>query len=146
MRLAVRQLAPVRRDAHSVHIRQLRQRQRDAVVSERQVDARQARILCAQVDLRAAARHLERLERRSLRDGRREQRLVGPCEQRLQQRADTVFGLHRAVERQTLFLRADGVAAARGVGIAEKIELVAVFVHFLRVLGRAGAEKRKQED
>ena len=60
--------------------------------------------------------------------------------------ASSVFGLHRAVERQTLFLRADGVAAARGVGIAEKIELVAVFVHFLRVLGRAGAEKRKQED
>ena len=84
LRLAVRQFAPVRRDAHSVHIRQLRQRQRDAVVSERQVDARQARILCAQVDLRAAARHLERLERRFLRDGRRERRLVGPCEQRLQ--------------------------------------------------------------
>ena len=39
-----------------------------------------------------------------------------------------------------------GVAAARGVGIAEKIELVAVLVHLLRVLGRAGAEKRKQED
>ena len=60
--------------------------------------------------------------------------------------SDGSSGLHRAVERQTLFLRADGVAAARGVGIAEKIELVAVFVHFLRVLGRAGAEKRKQED
>ena len=77
---------------------------------------------------------------------RRERRLVGPCEQRLQQRADTVFGLHRAVEHHALFLRADGVAAARGVGIAEKIELVAVLVHLLRVLGRAGAEKRKQED
>jgi len=72
--------APARRDAHRVHVGQLRQRQCDAIVRKRQVNAGQSRILRAQVDLCPVAGYLERLERCPIRDGGSERLVLRPRE------------------------------------------------------------------